>query len=389
MEETILRYRCNICGESNERPRAGFDREKPSCSRCGSSVRLRALALLVAEELAGAPLALPDLPVLRGLEGIGMSDPDHLAAALEPKFRYANTYYHKAPFFDVLRAPVPGESAPYDFIISSEVLEHVPSPVDRAFHNLAAWLKPDGVLLLTTPYSLKDTSKEHFEGLHDFAIVELAGGWVLINRKPDGTIETRTDLVFHGGEGSTLEMRVFGEPELRQLLGDAGFSHVRIAGGNHPEFGIYQSDPWSLPIAARKSAPEPRPLFAELAACYGATKVKLNNADRDLRVLKQEYERHIDWSEQKIRQLEEDLRKRTVWADETEKAFEERSKWAVQLRDELAELRRDYDAQEAELEKRTQWALGLQAELDQERERLKLIDQSRWATLSRKLGIIR
>jgi SAM-dependent methyltransferase len=386
VDSTILRYRCNICGQGNEVPQAEFHREKPSCSKCGSSVRLRALALLIAEELAGAPLALPDLPTLRGLEGIGMSDPDPLAEALEPRFRYSNTFYHKAPLFDVLH-PEPGRT--YDFIISSEVLEHVPAPVDRAFRNLAASLNDDGVLLLTTPYSLADQSTEHFGNLRDFAVVELAGGWVLVNRREDGSVETFTDLVFHGGEGATLEMRVFTEAALRSLLQDAGFTHIRIAGGNHPQFGIYQSDPWSLPIAARKTPPPPRPLFEELAASYGATKVKLNNAERDLKVLKQEYERHATWAEEKVGQLEGDLKQRTAWGQKTEQEFEERTAWAMQLRDELEQTKQDLAAQETEVEKRTHWALALQAELDQERAERQRLESTRGARLSRKFRLFR
>lgn len=350
-------------------------------------MRLRALGLLLAEELCGAPLALPDLPVLRGLEGIGMSDPDPLAHALEPKFRYANTFYHKAPLFDVLH-PDP-EAKPLDFILSSEVLEHVPAPVDRAFRNLASMLKPDGVLLLTTPYSLADATTEHFEGLHDFAVVELAGSWVLVNRKTDGTIETRQDLVFHGGEGSTLEMRVFTEKDLRKLLADAGFTHVRIAGGNHPQFGIYQSDPWSLPIAARKTAPAPRPLFEEFAAYYGENRTKLNNALKDLRILKEEYARHVVWADQKVGQLEEDLRQRTAWGTQLEKDFEERTAWAIQLRDDLTGVRDELAAQEAEVEKRTHWALDLQRELDQAQAAREGLERSRWVRLGRKFGLIR
>lgn len=350
-------------------------------------MRLRALALLLAEELCGAPLALPDLPVLRGLEGIGMSDPDPLAHALEPKFRYANTFYHKAPRFDVL-APDPG-AKPLDFILSSEVLEHVPAPVDRAFRNLASLLKPDGVLLLTTPYSLAESSTEHFETLRDFAVVELAGGWVLVNRRDDGSLETRQDLVFHGGEGSTLEMRVFTEADLRRLLSDAGFAHIRIAGGNHPQFGIYQSDPWSLPIAARKAPPPPRPLFEELAAFYGETRTKLNNAEKDLRILKEEYRTHVAWAEQKVGQLEEDLRQRTAWGRQIEQDFEDRTAWAVQLRDELTGVRAELAAQEAEVEKRTHWALGLERELEQERTAAERLNRSRWVRIGRKFGWIR
>ena len=382
-----LRYQCNLCGQANELDQAQFDREKPSCAKCGSTVRLRALALLIAEELSGAPMILPDLPVLRSIEGVGMSDPDFLAAELEQKFRYVNTFYHKPPLFDVL-SPDPAAFGRYDFIVSSEVLEHVPAPVDRAFHNLAKLLKPNGVLLLTTPYGLADRTSEHFADFHNFAVVDLNGSWVLVNRHPDGRIETRQDLVFHGGEGSTLEMRVFAESDLKRLLCEAGFTDIRIAGGNHPQFGIYQSNLWSLPIAARKAPVAiDRSAFLDLAGCYAETRVKLRNADQELRLLKREYEEHAAWADQKVRQLEEDLQKRTAWGEKSEQEFNERTEWAMRLRDELEEVRKELAAQESEVEKRTHWALGLQSELDLMTAEKESLEQSRWLRWPRKFGL--
>jgi SAM-dependent methyltransferase len=343
---------------------------------------------LIAEELAGFPMALPDLPVLRSVEGIGMSDPDFLAAALEPKLRYVNTFYHKPPFFDVL-SPGAGELGRYDFIVSSEVLEHVPDPVGRAFGNLAALLKPGGVLLLTTPYKPEGETVEHFPNIRNFAVVELDGRWVMVRRDAEGKIQTHEDLVFHGGDGSTLEMRVFSESGLKQLLGDAGFTDIRIAGGNRPEFGIHQSDCWSLPIAARKTpAAAERSTFLDLAGSYALTRTKLNNAERQLRILKQEYEHHVAWAEEKVGQLEEDLRQRKAWGEGIEREFEERTAWALQLREELDGVRGELSGQESEVEKRTHWALGLQSELDRVNAEQRRMESSRWFRLSRKLGFL-
>jgi SAM-dependent methyltransferase len=388
-EAKLLAYQCNICGTANEIDGAQFDREKPSCVKCGSTVRLRALALLIAEELAGAPMALPDLPAIRSIEGIGMSDPDFLAAALEPKFRYVNTFYHKPPYFDVL-APDAAQAGRYDFVVSSEVLEHVPDPVSRAFHNLAHLLKPGGILLLTTPYSLADADTEHFPGIQRHAVVELDGRWVLVYRDAEGCTRIREDLAFHGGDGSTLEMRVFSETGLKALLTDAGFADIRIAGSDRPEFGIYQTDPWSLPIAARKCAPGAveRPVFAELALDYAAIRVKLRNAERQLRILKEEYAHHVSWADEKVRQLEDDLKRRNAWGEGLEKDFEERTAWAVQLRDDLEAAKSELATHESELENRTHWALGLQAEIDRRDAKQRGLEVSRWYRWSKKLGLI-
>jgi len=56
-----------------------------------------------------------------------MSDTPDLAARLAAKFDYTNTFYHQAPVFDVTQ-PDERDRERYDFILSSEVLEHVRLP---------------------------------------------------------------------------------------------------------------------------------------------------------------------------------------------------------------------------------------------------------------------
>jgi hypothetical protein len=75
---------------------------------------------------------------------------------------------------------------------------------------------------------------------------------VLINRKPDGTLELRDDLVFHGGKGATLEMREFGMTELRAKLLAAGFREVDFLTENLPDIGILFDHDVSQPLIARK-----------------------------------------------------------------------------------------------------------------------------------------
>ena len=91
-------------------------------------------------------------------------------------------------------------------------MEHVPPPVERAFANLYRMLKPDGLLLLTVPYTLDGRTVEHFPELH-----RIRAG---LARRPHRAGESRGATArskcsrissFHGGDGSTLEMRVFSE----------------------------------------------------------------------------------------------------------------------------------------------------------------------------------
>ena len=75
---------------------------------------------------------------------------------------------------------------------------------------------------------------------------------MLINRKPDGTLELRDDLVFHGGKGATLEMREFGATELRAKLVAGGFRDVDFLTENLPDIGILFDHAVSQPLIARK-----------------------------------------------------------------------------------------------------------------------------------------
>ena len=95
-------FTCNICGGAFASGlSAPPGREVPSCSECGSTVRLRSLIALLSREIFGVELALPDFPVLKGIRGIGMSDPPELAERLAEKFEYTNTFYHQEPRLDV------------------------------------------------------------------------------------------------------------------------------------------------------------------------------------------------------------------------------------------------------------------------------------------------
>src|SRR5258708_2068187 len=148
--------------------------------------------------------------------------------------------------------PLDDELGKYDFVISSEVLEHVPPPVEAAFANLHRLLKPNGALVFTVPYSLEDRTREHVSDLHDFTIACLGGSSILLNRTPQGLLQVYENRVFHLGSGPSLEMRLFAERDLITLLIDTGFSDVHVHNEDYAPFGIVQSGQWSLPLSARR-----------------------------------------------------------------------------------------------------------------------------------------
>ena len=89
------------------------------------------------------------------------------------------------------------------------MLEHVEPPVVRTFENMRRLLKPGGVAILTVPTSLEPATREHFPHLHDWRIETKGEQRIVVNRRHDGTVERFDNLCFHGGEGMTLEFRLF------------------------------------------------------------------------------------------------------------------------------------------------------------------------------------
>jgi len=204
-------------------------------------------------ELFGVSLPVPDFPRVQSLRGIGLSDSRAYADPLGEKFDYRNTFYSREPRLD-LTNPACERPGQYDFLISSEIFEHVAPPVEAAFQNAFRLLKPHGVMLLTAPYSLGPATVEHFAGLNEFGLAQVGGRTLLVNRTPAGDVQVFDNLVFHlGGNGPALEMREFSETGLRQALEAAGFSEVRIYSEDYLPFGVVRAESWSLPVAARKS----------------------------------------------------------------------------------------------------------------------------------------
>jgi SAM-dependent methyltransferase len=249
----LVDFLCNLCGRRNRDVQREHveNREFQSCAWCHSSLRMRSLMHALGAELFGSPRALAAFPLDKSIRGIGMSDWEGYAPQLAAHFDYTNTFYHCEPRLDI--ADMPDEFAGrYDFLISSDVFEHIPPRVlDRAFANSRRLLKDGGVFILTVPFLKIDATREHFPRLNDFRIVEEGGRKVLYNRTVDGAEERFDDLVFHGGEGMTLEMRMFAESDLLQRLRAAGFSSAAVRIDHAPHFGIMWPIDYAVPIVAR------------------------------------------------------------------------------------------------------------------------------------------
>jgi hypothetical protein len=244
----MVAFVCNLCGARNQVEQ--FASEPATCP-CGSNVRMRALVHLLSVELFGHSIPACDFPRLKGVRGIGLSDQECYARILADKFDYTNTRFDREPRLD-LREPHAALAGGYDFLLAADVIEHIAPPIVPALAGAHALLKPNGFFGVTVYCNPSDRLREHFADLHEFRVVPLGGREVLINRRRDGSLEVREDLIFHGGAGETLEMREFGLSALEADLLAAGFREVHFLTANVPDWGILFDHDTSQPLIARR-----------------------------------------------------------------------------------------------------------------------------------------
>lgn len=299
-------FTCNICGAAC---RVECLESEPASCACGSNVRIRALAHLLSLELFGHSLSVADMPVLRSLRGMGVSDKPCLGEPLAAKFSYANTFMDRDPRVDIC-APPAEMAGVCDFVLAADVLEHVAPPLEAALCGIYTLLQPRGFLVGSAPCA--PLALEHYPELGQHRITPVGGQFVLVNRRRDGTWEVREDLVFHGDFGDTLEMRVLSPEALQQGLLAAGFESVRWFASNVPELGIIFDDDAPYIFVAAK-----RPFALE-----GAARTELVARWRDAH--------HELWQEQvRVSEAEEQLRKAREQARAASAQWDlaERSRW--------------------------------------------------------------
>ncbi|MBS3895900.1 methyltransferase domain-containing protein [Silanimonas sp.] len=245
---TRLHFTCNICGTPAQATPAQLGRELPSCPACGSTVRFRSLIALLGRALGRGDLPLAAWPVDTSIAGLGLSDWPGYADRLAKVCDYRNTHYHAEPKLDIAAPPVEWQGR-FDFLLSSDVFEHVLPPVETAFTGSFRLLKPGGVLVLTVPCIPAARTREHYPDATGYRVD--SEGRVLL-RRAAGDEYPASDPVFHGGPGATLEMRLFGALDLQAGLEAAGFEAVRFHPEAIPEAGVLHTELFSLPLTARK-----------------------------------------------------------------------------------------------------------------------------------------
>lgn len=238
---------CTVCGATTE-PVLGL------CADCNSTPRQRAMALGVLRALKRQETSVQACKMDKSREGLGITDWFILAAILANRFSYTNSFFHKFPKLDIC-APPDVAVGSFEFCTCSDVLEHVLPPVSKAFAGLFAMLKPGGAAVLSVPATEQVSGiYEKYPNLYEFSIVEdRDGSYRLENITRDGIVEIFHNLNFHGGPGTTLEMRVFSWNGFLTALSDAGFVGIESV-ENVPVHGIPGRPLSGNVVIARKPA---------------------------------------------------------------------------------------------------------------------------------------
>lgn len=235
-------WQCLVCGSPGE-PQPAV-REGMACGTCHSTWRIRAVALLVLQglKLPVTPLrtSAPDF----SRHGLGISDNAFLAAELAGRFDYVNSYLHRFPRLDISEVPdeLHGE---FEFVICSDVLEHVPPPAEPSLEGLASLLRPGGFAVVSVPLTRRfaeaalppagANTVEYYPGLTSYDEV----GDTVIWTDSVGVKRTDVEPEFHGGQGRTLAFRLWGMDDLVARFGACGLAAEAHGDDlDAPEFGV-------------------------------------------------------------------------------------------------------------------------------------------------------
>lgn len=59
--DNLIKFKCNICSHMNSVPLRSLTREEPTCTSCGSTVRMRSMIQILTAELFGKSMPIDDI----------------------------------------------------------------------------------------------------------------------------------------------------------------------------------------------------------------------------------------------------------------------------------------------------------------------------------------
>jgi SAM-dependent methyltransferase len=151
--------------------------------------------------------------------GVGISDDFLLAQRLSQLFFYTNSFYHQFPTVDITDPPQETHGR-FEFVVCSDVLEHVPPPADAALIGIQKMLKPGGFAVLTVPCHQESVTREYYPDLCSWTLKGGALLWV----DADGASHVDSSPEMHGGAGQTLAFRHWSRTDLMNRALTAGFT---------------------------------------------------------------------------------------------------------------------------------------------------------------------
>lgn len=203
------------------------------------------MVLGLLDALGYSNMSLRAVPQSLSLFGVGISDVPATDRYLRKKFGYVNTHLHREPrlnlcsvtdeYWDVAR-----------FVICSDVLEHVPPPVEPALFGLRSLLSSGGVAVISVPHVEEGKTKEFYPGLVKYEVRDGRVYW----EDADGVRHCDESPEFHGGTGLTLAFRLWSLADLRAALIRVGFTSVRDMTYN-ASLGVPEIGPQHTVLIAR------------------------------------------------------------------------------------------------------------------------------------------
>lgn len=162
---------CNVCGGIRKiKIRSANLREEGSCKRCRSNSRKRHLAAVILDSLGSARRysSLREIPSDSPVKLYNVESNGALHSCLKHINGYVCSEYfgpyeevgkEKEGVLNVDLQNIPFEENLFDFVISTEVFEHIPNPY-IAFKELHRILKPGGSHIFTVPYNYNSDKDE-------------------------------------------------------------------------------------------------------------------------------------------------------------------------------------------------------------------------------------
>jgi len=228
-------WSCILCGASHDDTPEPVSREGAVCGVCDSTWRTRAVTLAVMTGLGIDPAPLSEISTDWSRVGVGFDDHPSIFSRFPARWDFVNTRLHRFPQLDLL-SPTDTTVGAFEFALCSDVLEHVQPPYRRGLEGLLTILKPGGFAVISVPVSGNPETIEHYPGLKRFEILESrAVEWT----DEMGTRHHQSHPVFHGGDGLTLEFRIFSASEIVATLVEVGFESV-LELFPRPDLGVFQ-----------------------------------------------------------------------------------------------------------------------------------------------------